>query len=150
MSCALLQQDTSKYYSVELERGSTGFGFSLRGGSEYNMDLYVLGLMEGGPASFSRKMQVGGLLGVSLLVGFVYYIPNVLPFWVMLQVSDQLVEINGNSTAGMSHSQAVEQIRNSGHKIQLVLKKGNGFVPDYGKATRETRLIFKLLKSRPH
>lgn len=58
--CSLsLSQDTSRYYSVELERGPTGFGFSLRGGSEYNMDLYVLGLMEGGPASSSRKMQVG-------------------------------------------------------------------------------------------
>lgn len=55
-----LSQDTSRYYSVELERGSTGFGFSLRGGSEYNMDLYVLGLMEGGPASSSHKMQVSG------------------------------------------------------------------------------------------
>ncbi|MCJ8735286.1 hypothetical protein PDJAM_G00245110 [Pangasius djambal] len=97
-------KDTSRYYSVELDRGPTGFGFSLRGGSEYNMDLYVLGLMEGGPASSSRKMQV----------------------------SDQLVEINGNSTAGMSHSQAVEQIRTAGQKIHLVLKKGNGYVPDYG------------------
>ncbi|KAK3566072.1 hypothetical protein QTP86_025244, partial [Hemibagrus guttatus] len=97
-------KDSSRYYSVELERGPTGFGFSLRGGSEYNMDLYVLGLMEGGPASSSRKMQV----------------------------SDQLVEINGKSTAGMSHSQAVEQIRTAGHKIHLVLKKGNGYVPDYG------------------
>lgn len=59
--CSLsLSQDASRYYSVELERGSTGFGFSLRGGSEYNMDLYVLGLMEGGPASNSRKMQVSG------------------------------------------------------------------------------------------
>lgn len=59
--CSLsLSQDTSRYYSVELERGPTGFGFSLRGGSEYNMDLYVLGLMEGGPASRSRKMQVSG------------------------------------------------------------------------------------------
>ncbi|XP_027023128.2 membrane-associated guanylate kinase, WW and PDZ domain-containing protein 1 isoform X2 [Tachysurus fulvidraco] len=97
-------KDSSRYYSVELERGPTGFGFSLRGGSEYNMDLYVLGLMEGGPASSSRKMQV----------------------------SDQLVEINGNSTAGMSHSQAVEQIRTASHKLHLVLKKGNGYVPDYG------------------
>lgn len=43
---------------MELERGSTGFGFSLRGGSEYNMGLYVLGLMEGGPASRSHKIQV--------------------------------------------------------------------------------------------
>ncbi|RXN23203.1 membrane-associated guanylate WW and PDZ domain-containing 1-like isoform X2 [Labeo rohita] len=48
------------------------------------------------------------------------------------KVSDQLVEINGDSTAGMTHSQAVEQIRKGGARIHLVLKKGNGYVPDYG------------------
>lgn len=50
-----------------------------------------------------------------------------------LQVSDQLVEINGDSTAGMTHSQAVEMIRRGGQRIHLVLKRGNGYVPDYGK-----------------
>ncbi|XP_062246943.1 membrane-associated guanylate kinase, WW and PDZ domain-containing protein 1 isoform X2 [Platichthys flesus] len=97
-------KDASQFYSVDLERGPTGFGFSLRGGSEYNMGLYVLGLMEGGPAQRSNKIQV----------------------------SDQLVEINGDSTSGMTHSQAVEQIRRGGHRIHLILKKGNGYVPDYG------------------
>lgn len=43
------------------------------------------------------------------------------------------MEINGDSTAGMTHSQAVEQIRKGGHRIHLVLKRGNGYVPDYGK-----------------
>ncbi|KAM4562740.1 membrane-associated guanylate kinase, WW and PDZ domain-containing protein 3 isoform 2-T2 [Odontesthes bonariensis] len=100
----------SRYYSVDLDRGPSGFGFSLRGGSEYNMGLYVLGLMEGGPASRSQKMQV----------------------------SDQLVEINGDSTGGMTHSQAVEQIRRGGHRIHLVLKRGNGYVPDYGREHRIT------------
>lgn len=57
----------------------------------------------------------------------------IVQYWLLLQVSDQLVEINGKSTAGMSHSQSVEQIRTAGHKIHLVLKKGNGYVPDYGK-----------------
>lgn len=51
-------QDESRFYSVDLERGPTGFGFSLRGGSEYNMGLYVLGLMDGGPAQRSNKIQV--------------------------------------------------------------------------------------------
>ncbi|KAM7411128.1 hypothetical protein PAMA_021217 [Pampus argenteus] len=97
-------KDESRFYSVDLERGPTGFGFSLRGGSEYNMGLYVLGLMDGGPAQRSNKIQV----------------------------SDQLVEINGDTTVGMTHSQAVEQIRRGGHRIHLVLKKGNGYVPDYG------------------
>ncbi|XP_023190442.1 membrane-associated guanylate kinase, WW and PDZ domain-containing protein 1-like [Xiphophorus maculatus] len=98
-------KDETRFYSVDLERGPTGFGFSLRGGSEYNMGLYVLGLMDGGPAQRSSKIQV----------------------------SDQLVEINGGSTAGMTHSQAVEQIRRGGNRIHLVLKKGNGYVPDYGR-----------------
>ncbi|XP_061541150.1 membrane-associated guanylate kinase, WW and PDZ domain-containing protein 3 isoform X2 [Phycodurus eques] len=102
--CRGKAKNESRFYRVDLERGPTGFGFSLRGGSEYNMGLYVLGLMDGGPAQCSNKMQV----------------------------SDQLVEINGNSTAGMTHSQAVEQIRRGGHRIHLVLKKGNGYVPDYG------------------
>lgn len=56
-SAPVFQRD-SRYYSVDLDRGPSGFGFSLRGGSEYNMGLYVLGLMEGGPASRSQKMQV--------------------------------------------------------------------------------------------
>lgn len=56
--CALVSQRDSRYYSVDLDRGPSGFGFSLRGGSEYNMGLYVLGLMEGGPASKSKKIQV--------------------------------------------------------------------------------------------
>ncbi|XP_072223012.1 membrane-associated guanylate kinase, WW and PDZ domain-containing protein 3-like isoform X2 [Leuresthes tenuis] len=101
-------KDESRFYNVALERGPTGFGFSLRGGSEYNMGLYVLGLMDGGPAQRSNKIQV----------------------------SDQLVEINGDSTAGMTHSQAVEQIRRGGQRIHLVLKKGNGYVPDYGPEER--------------
>uniref|UniRef100_A0A8D0D5A9 PDZ domain-containing protein n=1 Tax=Sander lucioperca TaxID=283035 RepID=A0A8D0D5A9_SANLU len=104
---ALVSQRDSRYYSVDLDRGHSGFGFSLRGGSEYNMGLYVLGLMKGGPASRSLKMQVC------------------------------LLTINGNSTAGMTHSQAVEQIRRGGHRIHLVLKRGNGYVPDYGETQWE-------------
>uniref|UniRef100_A0A8D0E1E8 PDZ domain-containing protein n=1 Tax=Salvator merianae TaxID=96440 RepID=A0A8D0E1E8_SALMN len=100
-SLSVLQE--TDQYSVELLRGPNGFGFSLRGGSEYNMDIYVLALMEGGPAQQCGKIQV----------------------------SDQLLEINGELTAGMTHAQAVEHIRNGGSRIRLVLKRGNGFVPDY-------------------
>ncbi|XP_028923185.1 PDZ domain-containing protein MAGIX [Ornithorhynchus anatinus] len=92
-------------YVVELHRGPKGFGFSLRGGSEHNMDIFVLGLMEGGPAQRSGKIQV----------------------------SDQLMEINGQPTGGMTHAQAVEHIRNGGSRISLVLRRGNGAVPGYGR-----------------
>ena len=43
---------------MELERGAKGFGFSLRGGREYNKDLYVLRLAEDGPAERCGKMRV--------------------------------------------------------------------------------------------
>ncbi|XP_029463972.1 PDZ domain-containing protein MAGIX isoform X3 [Rhinatrema bivittatum] len=96
-------QQESGQYTVELRRGATGFGFSLRGGSEYKMRIYVLGLLEGGPAEKSRKIQVG----------------------------DQLMEINGRSTSRMKHSDAVELIRCSGATVRLQLRRGNGFIPDH-------------------
>lgn len=44
---------------MDLERDNKGFGFSLRGGREYNMDLYVLRLAEDGAAVRNGKMRVG-------------------------------------------------------------------------------------------
>lgn len=55
--CLSLSQD-AEFYSVDLERDSKGFGFSLRGGREYNMDLYVLRLAEDGAAVRNGKMRV--------------------------------------------------------------------------------------------
>lgn len=46
---------------VELERGPRGFGFSLRGGTEYNMGLYILRLAEDGPALQDGRIQVSVL-----------------------------------------------------------------------------------------
>lgn len=54
--CLCVQE--AEYYSVDLERESKGFGFSLRGGKEYNMDLYVLRLAEDGAAAKNGKMKV--------------------------------------------------------------------------------------------
>ena len=59
LSLCWLWQD-AEFYSVDLERDSKGFGFSLRGGREYNMDLYVLRLAEEGAAVRNGKMRVGG------------------------------------------------------------------------------------------
>uniref|UniRef100_A0A4W5QGK0 PDZ domain-containing protein n=1 Tax=Hucho hucho TaxID=62062 RepID=A0A4W5QGK0_9TELE len=44
--------------TVELDRGSRGFGFSLRGGTEYNMGLYILRLAEEGPALLDSRIHV--------------------------------------------------------------------------------------------
>ncbi|XP_013130558.1 membrane-associated guanylate kinase, WW and PDZ domain-containing protein 1 isoform X9 [Oreochromis niloticus] len=99
---SLTTQD-AEFYSVDLERDSKGFGFSLRGGREYNMDLYVLRLAEDGAAVRNGKMRVG----------------------------DEILEINGESTKNMKHSRAIELIKNGGRRARLVLKRGDGSVPEY-------------------
>ncbi|XP_072305789.1 membrane-associated guanylate kinase, WW and PDZ domain-containing protein 1-like isoform X4 [Eucyclogobius newberryi] len=97
------QNQDAEFYSVDLERDSKGFGFSLRGGREYNMDLYVLRLAEDGAAVRNGKMRVG----------------------------DEILEINGESTKNMKHSRAIELIKNGGRRARLVLKRGDGSVPEY-------------------
>ncbi|XP_036386153.1 membrane-associated guanylate kinase, WW and PDZ domain-containing protein 1b isoform X10 [Megalops cyprinoides] len=93
----------AEFYSVDLERDNKGFGFSLRGGREYNMDLYVLRLAEDGAAVRNGKMRVG----------------------------DEILEINGESTKNMKHARAIELIKNGGRRVRLVLKRGDGSVPEY-------------------
>ncbi|XP_060724098.1 membrane-associated guanylate kinase, WW and PDZ domain-containing protein 3 isoform X3 [Tachysurus vachellii] len=87
---------------VELDRGPRGFGFSLRGGTEYNMGLYILRLAEDGPALQDGRIQVG----------------------------DQIVEINGEPTQGISHTRAIELIQAGGNKVLLLLRPGQGLVTE--------------------
>ncbi|XP_028924246.1 membrane-associated guanylate kinase, WW and PDZ domain-containing protein 3 isoform X5 [Ornithorhynchus anatinus] len=93
-------------YPVELERGSRGFGFSLRGGKEYNMGLFILRLAEDGPAIKDGRIHVG----------------------------DQIVEINGEPTQGITHTRAIELIQAGGNKVLLLLRPGTGLIPDHGLA----------------
>ena len=51
---------------MELERGPRGFGFSLRGGKEYNMGLFILRLAEDGPAIKDGRIHVSRLLSATL------------------------------------------------------------------------------------
>ncbi|XP_016367696.1 membrane-associated guanylate kinase, WW and PDZ domain-containing protein 3-like [Sinocyclocheilus rhinocerous] len=80
--------------AVELERRPRGFGFSLRGGTEYNMGLYILRLAEDGPALQDGRIHVG----------------------------DQVVEINGEQTQDISHTRAIELIQAGGNKVLLLLR----------------------------
>ncbi|XP_032737295.1 membrane-associated guanylate kinase, WW and PDZ domain-containing protein 3 isoform X1 [Lontra canadensis] len=91
-------------YPVELERGPRGFGFSLRGGKEYNMGLFILRLAEEGPAIKDGRIHVG----------------------------DQIVEINGEPTQGITHTRAIELIQAGGNKVLLLLRPGTGLIPDHG------------------
>ncbi|XP_043572277.1 membrane-associated guanylate kinase, WW and PDZ domain-containing protein 3a isoform X3 [Chiloscyllium plagiosum] len=93
----------SDCFSVELERGPRGFGFSVRGGKEYSMGLFILRLAEGGAALLDGRIHVG----------------------------DQIVEINGESTQGITHKRAIELIQSGGRRVHLVLKPGIGQVPDF-------------------
>ncbi|XP_050810224.1 membrane-associated guanylate kinase, WW and PDZ domain-containing protein 3 isoform X3 [Gopherus flavomarginatus] len=88
---------------VELERGPRGFGFSLRGGKEYNMGLFILRLAEDGPAIKDGRIHVG----------------------------DQIVEINGEPTQGITHTRAIELIQAGGNKVVLLLRPGTGLIPDH-------------------
>uniref|UniRef100_A0A8C1G2Z2 Membrane-associated guanylate kinase, WW and PDZ domain-containing protein 3 n=1 Tax=Cyprinus carpio TaxID=7962 RepID=A0A8C1G2Z2_CYPCA len=95
-------------YPVELERGQRGFGFSLRGGKEYNMGLFILRLAEDGPALKDGRIHVG----------------------------DQIVEINGEPTQGITHTRAIELIQAGGNKVLLLLRPGLGLVPDHSDITK--------------
>ncbi|XP_065215040.1 membrane-associated guanylate kinase, WW and PDZ domain-containing protein 2 isoform X2 [Planococcus citri] len=90
-----------QYHVIEISRGSRGFGFSIRGGREFqNMALYVLQIAENGPAALDGRLKVG----------------------------DRLVEINGINTKNMTHAQAIEIIRNGGPTVMLLVQRG-GKVP---------------------
>ncbi|XP_061591343.1 membrane-associated guanylate kinase, WW and PDZ domain-containing protein 3a isoform X2 [Cololabis saira] len=97
-------------FVVELERSQRGFGFSLRGGKEYNMGLYILRLAEDGPALKDGRIHVG----------------------------DQIVEINGEATQGITHTRAIELIQAGGSKVHLLLRPGQGLVPDHSSKGKVT------------
>lgn len=65
---------------VELERSPRGFGFSLRGGTEYNMGLYILRLAEDGPALQDGRIQVSKAAelthSVKLTLAYICFIIN--------------------------------------------------------------------------
>ncbi|KAK1804358.1 hypothetical protein P4O66_020378 [Electrophorus voltai] len=103
------------YFTVELEKSVKGFGFSIRGGREYKMDLFVLRLAEDGPAVRNGRMRVG----------------------------DQIIEINGESTRDMSHARAIELIKAGGRRVRLLLKRGTGQVPEYGMVPSNLSMCMK-------
>ncbi|XP_034239712.1 membrane-associated guanylate kinase, WW and PDZ domain-containing protein 1 isoform X2 [Thrips palmi] len=93
--------EDEQYHAVELNRGTRGFGFSIRGGREFqNMPLFVLQIAENGPASLDNRLKVG----------------------------DQIIEINAINTKNMTHAEAIEIIRNGGPSVRLLVKRG-GRVP---------------------
>uniref|UniRef100_A0A8V1A379 Membrane-associated guanylate kinase, WW and PDZ domain-containing protein 3 n=1 Tax=Gallus gallus TaxID=9031 RepID=A0A8V1A379_CHICK len=110
------QTQNSGCFPVELERGPRGFGFSLRGGKEYNMGLFILRLAEDGPAVKDGRVHVG----------------------------DQIVEINGEPTQGITHTRAIELIQAGGNKVLLLLRPGTGLIPDHSTSMILNILMFQI------
>ncbi|XP_056000644.1 membrane-associated guanylate kinase, WW and PDZ domain-containing protein 1-like isoform X13 [Ostrea edulis] len=95
--------DEGEYY-VELPRGSRGFGFSIRGGQEFNcMPLFVLRIAEGGSADVDGRLRVG----------------------------DQILEINGYKTDSMTHSDAIDIIQNGGQTVRLLVRRTGKLPPAF-------------------
>ncbi|TMS38319.1 hypothetical protein L596_005073 [Steinernema carpocapsae] len=89
------QPDQTRHIHVELARGSKGFGFSIRGGVEFGeMPLFILRIAEDGPAASDGRLCVG----------------------------DQLVEINGQSTTGLTHERAIDLIKQN-PTVRLLVRR---------------------------
>jgi C-terminal processing protease CtpA/Prc len=91
------------YFTVDLQRPypNSSFGFSIRGGREFSIPLFILKLAENGPAARDGRMKSG----------------------------DQIIEINNRSTYGMTHNEAISLIRDGGLYVRLLLRKTNAPPP---------------------
>ncbi|XP_043224896.1 membrane-associated guanylate kinase, WW and PDZ domain-containing protein 1-like isoform X2 [Amphibalanus amphitrite] len=83
-------------HTIQFQRGHRGFGFSIRGGREFNMPLYVLRIAENGPAALDGRLRVG----------------------------DQILEINHNSARDLTHADAIELIKDGGSAVRLLVRRG--------------------------
>lgn len=82
---------------MELSRGAKGFGFSIRGGWEFNkMPLLILRIAEDGAAALDGRLRVG----------------------------DQLIEINNENTTQMTHERAIQIIKEN-PVVRLLIKRTN-------------------------
>lgn len=45
------------------------------------------------------------------------------------------MEINGEATQGITHTRAIELIQAGGNKVHLLLRPGQGLVPDHSEST---------------
>ncbi len=53
--------DDEEIHHIDIRRSGGGFGFSIRGGAEYNSPLCVLRIADGGAAQVDRRLRVSYL-----------------------------------------------------------------------------------------
>jgi len=96
---AIINQN--EYHVIELRKQfQGGFGFSIRGGKEFNIPLFVLKLADMGPAMLDGRLQVG----------------------------DQILEINSSDAYQMTHSDAIERIKSGGNAVTLLIRRTGSFL----------------------
>lgn len=95
--CVSKPPQASGRFSVELVRGSAGFGLTLSGGRDAARDapLAVRGLLKDGPAQQCGRLQAG----------------------------DLVLQVNGEPTQGLTHAQVVQRIRTGGPRLHLLLSR---------------------------
>jgi C-terminal processing protease CtpA/Prc len=87
--------EDEEIHHIDIRRDGHGFGFSIRGGAEYSAPLCVLRMAGEGAAERDGRLRVG----------------------------DELLEINGNSTEGMLHSDAITIIKHGGDVVKLIVRR---------------------------
>ncbi len=95
---AIINQN--EYHVIELRKQfQGGFGFSIRGGKEFHIPLYVLKLADMGPAMLDGRLQVG----------------------------DQILEINSSDAYQMTHGDAIERIKAGGNAVTLLIRRTGNY-----------------------
>ncbi|XP_068758542.1 membrane-associated guanylate kinase, WW and PDZ domain-containing protein 3-like isoform X1 [Montipora capricornis] len=88
----------NKTMEVELTRDrESGYGFSIRGGRELDLPIFVLRMADGGSAQRDGRLKVG----------------------------DEILEINGRSTEDIPHADAIALIKSRGNRVHLLIHRHN-------------------------
>jgi hypothetical protein len=86
----------NQFHIIELYKlQANGYGFSIRGGSEWQMAIFILKIADHGAAHLDGRLQVG----------------------------DQILEINGVDAFNMTHNQAKDHIKSSAHSVVLLVRR---------------------------
>ena len=103
--------------TVHLQRKRTGLGFSVKGGKEHGIPIVVSWIKENGAAGKRRNTPAPSYRSRLLL--------RPLRFSSLakhLHLGDVILAVNGHSLQGMSHSDAVERLRNAGTSVMLRIR----------------------------
>lgn len=92
--------DEWEYEEITLERGATGLGFSIAGGTDIphigdDPSIFITKLIEGGTAVADGR----------------------------LRTNDIIVSVNGLSTVNVTHAQSVDALKKAGKTVHLVVKR---------------------------